>query len=67
MRTLYVYEGGGLTIGDHSVANETGAVVACDRIVRLKAGLFAPTLAAISMTLTANAAVPAASGVVGVS
>lgn len=38
IRTLYAYEGAGIEVGGHPVANDRGAVVACDRPVELVAG-----------------------------
>jgi redox-sensitive bicupin YhaK (pirin superfamily) len=38
IRTLYTYEGNGVSVGGHHVANETGAVVRCDVPVVLEAG-----------------------------
>jgi redox-sensitive bicupin YhaK (pirin superfamily) len=38
VRTLYTYEGDGVSVGGHRIANETGAVVRCDAPVVLEAG-----------------------------
>ncbi len=38
VRTLYLFEGSGLTIGGHEVGPRTGAVVQCDRDVTLVGG-----------------------------
>ncbi len=38
IRTLYVYDGAGVSVGGHALATDTGAVVRCDRPVDLVAG-----------------------------
>ena len=38
IRTLYVFEGGGLDVGGHRLAGNTGAVVRCDVAIPLTAG-----------------------------
>ncbi len=37
-RVLYLFEGSGLTIGEHKIDPSTGAVLRCDEAVRLTAG-----------------------------